>query len=166
MFKKPKYNWYENQLVFGVMDAIVEEALAAGVSVIYDANSTLREYRKHLRKIVKEHGASFLLLWFKTPIATAKKRLGTRKRCTTKACALYHPPIPLDVFERLRTQIQEPTAHEPYIILKGTDTYAQQKKTLLGVLSKNNLFVSQCLNRVETAGAAGRIVSENNAYCC
>lgn len=142
MFKKPKYNWYENQLVFSVMDAIMEEALAAGVSVIYDANSTLREYRKRMQKTVKKHGASFFLLWFKTTIATAKKRLGTRKRCTTKSCSMYHPPIPREVFERLRTQIQEPTIREPHIILNGADTYAKQKKALLGALSEDNLFIS------------------------
>lgn len=136
MFKKPKYNWYENQLVFGVMDAIVEEALAAGVGVIYDANSTLKEYRKHLRGVAKEHSASFFLLWFQIPATTAKKRLGIRKRCTTKVCALYHPPFPLEKFELLRAKIEEPKKTEPHIIINGADTYAKQKKVLLNALSK------------------------------
>lgn len=136
LFSKPKYNWYENQLVFGVMDAIVEESLATGISVIYDANSTLKEYRKHLRGIAKKYGASFFLLWFQIPVITSKRRLGVRKRCTTKICALYHPPFPLEKFEVLRAKIEEPPKSEPHVVINGTDTYAKQKKALLSAISK------------------------------
>lgn len=142
MFGKPKYTHYENNYLFAVMDAMTEEALAAGISVIYDANSTLREYRRRMQNTAKEHGAHFLLLWFRTPVTAAKKRIGARKRCTTKTCSLYHPPIPLEVFERLRAQIEEPTVREPHMILDGTKSYAKQKKVLLGALSKKNLFIS------------------------
>lgn len=47
------------------MDAMSEEILSTGNSVVYDANSTLRMYRVRLQKIAEENGADYILLWFK-----------------------------------------------------------------------------------------------------
>lgn len=136
MFGKPKYNQYENNYLFAVMDALAQDAIMNGISVIYDANSSRREYRARMMQMVKKYGARFFLLRFQTPKAVAKKRLGTRMRCTRKVCQEYHPPVPLIVFDRLRKEIEEPSSKEPTIIITGTDTYAKQKKALLSALSK------------------------------
>lgn len=136
MFGKPKYNQYENNYLFAVMDTLAQDAIMNGVSVIYDANSSLREYRARMMQMVKKNDAGFFLLWFQTPESEAKKRLGTRKRCTQKVCQEYHPPVPIAVFNRLRIEIEEPKKNEPTIIINGTDTYAKQKKTLFDALSK------------------------------
>lgn len=136
MFGKPKYNQYENNYLFAVMDALAQDAIMNGVSVIYDANSSLREYRIRMMQMVKKYGARFFLLRFQTPESVAKKRLGTRQRCTRKVCQEYHPPVPLTVFDRLRKEIEEPLSREPTIFITGTDTYAKQKKALLSAISK------------------------------
>lgn len=134
MFKKPERNQHEHDLVFAVMDAITEEALKNGISVIYDANPKLREYRERMMEMAKRHNAAFFLLRFQTPESVARKRLGTRKRCTRKVCQDYHPPIPLKDFLRVKKEIQEPTSSEPTIVIKGTDTYARQRNALRSIL--------------------------------
>lgn len=131
MFKKPKYTQYENNYLFAVIDAIAEEAISSGLSVIYDANSSLREYRIRMQKMAKKYKARFFLLRFKTPENVAIKRLGIRDRCRTKSCSFYHPPIPISEFHRLKAQIEEPPKSEPHIIIDGTMTYTQQKKAVL-----------------------------------
>lgn len=136
MFGKPKYNQYENNYLFAVMDALAQDAIMSGISVIYDANSSRREYRVRMMQMVKKYNARFFLLRFQTPEAVAKRRLGTRKRCTRKVCQEYHPPVPLVVFDRLRKEIEEPSSKEPTIFITGTETYAKQKKTVLNRIVK------------------------------
>ncbi len=131
MFGKPKYNQYENNYLFAVMDALAQDAIMNDISVIYDANSSRREYRIRMLQMVKKYDALFFLLRFQTPEVVAKERLGTRKRCTRKVCQDYHPPVPVAVFERLRKEIEEPKKSEPHIIIDGTMTYAQQKKSVI-----------------------------------
>jgi len=135
LFPKPKYTQWEHDIVFPLMDMLAEEALGSGISVIFDANSTRRIYRRHMQKMAKKLGASFFLLKFQIPISIAKERLGTRKRCTRKVCQDYHPPVPAEVFERLRKTIEEPTAKEPTIFITGTDTYAKQKKAVISAVN-------------------------------
>ncbi|MBI4600080.1 ATP-binding protein [Candidatus Uhrbacteria bacterium] len=134
MFKEPKYTQYENNYLFATMDALAEDALRNGISVIYDANSSLRIYRKRMIQMVKSYGARFFLLRFQTPVSVAKKRLGTRKRCTRKVCQDFHPPIPMKELFRLKDQIEEPTSNEPTIFIIGTDTYARQRNAVIGAL--------------------------------
>lgn len=135
MFGKPQYNQYENQTLFRVIDELVEEALSSGISVMYDTNAVKREYRVLLEKIAKKYRAQFFLLWFRASLSVSRERIGARKKCRTKTCSLYHPPVPLAVLNRLRKEIEEPTKKEPTIVINGSDTYALQKKAILGVLS-------------------------------
>lgn len=134
LFSKPQYNQHEHNLVFPVMDALVEEALSSGLSVIYDANSTLRKDRQKLVACAKKYGARYILLWMQTPVAIAKQYIQKRNVCTTKVCKHYHPPVPLAVLERLRLSIEEPAKKEPTMILDGRATYAKQKKEVTKVL--------------------------------
>lgn len=136
MFGKPKYNQEENTILFRVIDELVEEALSTGISVLYDTNAVKRDYRVLLERVAKKYRAHFFLLWFRAPLSVSRERIGTRKKCRTKTCSLYHPPVPLAVLHRLQREIEEPTSREPTIIINGADTYAQQKKALLNALSK------------------------------
>lgn len=131
MFGKPKYTQVEHDLVYPVMDALAEDALKNGLSVIYDSNSTRRQYRAELMAIAKQCHAHFFLLRFLTDESVAKKRLGTRQRCTSKICQDFHPPIPMKDFLRVKDSLEEPTEDEPTIYIKGTDTYAKQRKVVL-----------------------------------
>lgn len=60
--------------VFGAMDYAATQALAAGHSVIYDAQQTKRENRRNIEKIAREAGAIPVLVWVKTSRETALKR--------------------------------------------------------------------------------------------
>ncbi len=134
LFIKPQYTKTEHDLVFPVMDALAHDALKNGISVIYDANSTKRAYRRAMMRTAKKYGARFFLLTFEISVATAKKRLGMRRRCTSKVCRDYHPPAPIAVLERLKTSIEKPSANEPTIFIQGTDTYPRQKKEVMRAL--------------------------------
>lgn len=136
MFGKPKYTQLEHDLVYPVMDALAEDALVNGLSVIYDANSSRYHYREALMSISKKCRVRFFLLRFQTPEAVAKKRLATRKRCTSKICQDYHPPVPIKDFIRIKNSLEEPTSKEPTVYINGTDIYAKQKKTVLERLSQ------------------------------
>ncbi len=131
MFGKPKYTQIEHDLVYPVMDALAEDALMNGLSVIYDANSSRVHYREALMSITKKCRARFFLLRFQTPEQVAKKRLGTRKRCMSKVCQNYHPPVPIKDFIRIKNTLEEPTSKEPTICIKGTDSYAKQRDTVV-----------------------------------
>jgi predicted kinase len=135
LFVKPKYTKVEHDLVFPAMDALAEDALKNGISVLYDANSTKRAYRKNMIQTAKKYHTQFFLLYFDIPVAAAKKRLDIRRRCTSRVCRDYHPPLPMKDFVRLKGVLEEPTAKEPTIYIHGTDTYARQKNTVLTSLS-------------------------------
>lgn len=135
LFEKPKYTSSENKVLYRVMDTLVEEALLSGLSVIYDANSTLKKDRQLLQAYAKKHSARYVLLWMQIPVATAKERIQKRNICTTKACEHYHPPIPLSVLERLSKSIEEPTKKEPTLVLNGRATYIQQKEEVIKMLN-------------------------------
>jgi len=134
LFIKPKYTKAEHDLVFPAMDALAEDALKNGISIIYDANSTKRAYRRAMMQTAKKYGARFFLLTFDISVVTAKKRLDIRRRCTSNMCKDYHPPAPHAILERLKTSIEKPTKKEPTIFIQGTSTYAQQKKEVLRFL--------------------------------
>ena len=78
IFPNPKFSSEEHPIVFGAMDYLANEVLKCGVSVIYDANSTLRIYRKCLQQLARKNNAKYLLLWFQTPVKTALMRIEKR----------------------------------------------------------------------------------------
>ena len=123
IFSTPVYNKKENDAVFRAMDYIAEELLSRGVSVIYDANSTRRAYRRDLQRLARKQQAGYLLLWFRTPVNVAIKRIKKRNELKRELLKKYHQPIDLAVLFRIRRHIEEPKA-EPYLALDGTAPYA------------------------------------------
>ena len=134
MFPTPKFTPAENATVFRMMDFLTEELLKRGVSVIYDANSTLREYRKKLQQIAKRNGAKYLLLWFQTPVEVALKRIKKRRELKSELLKRYHRPIDDDVLYKIRSQEEAPI-REPHLILTAAP-YRKQKKTVTAFLRK------------------------------
>lgn len=147
MFGKPKYTQVEHDCVYPVMDALAEDALMNGLSVIYDANSSRYQYREALMHIARQCRARFFLLRFQIPEAVAKKRLGTRKRCTSKVCRDYHPPVPIKDFIRIKNTLEEPTAKEPTIYIQGTDAYAKQRRAVLSAFDTNGIYAGEYISR-------------------
>lgn len=125
IFPKPEYTAEEFASVFRTMDYIAEELLRCGVSAIYDANLTKRIYRQKLQKMAKKQKAGYLLLWFKTPAATALKRIKKRGMLKSELLKRYHIPLGESVLFKIKKEEEEPPK-EPYIVLEA-GTYGEQR---------------------------------------
>ncbi len=136
IFPKPTFRPQEQAVVFRTMDYVTEELLRRGVSVIYDSNCNRREYRRRLRDIAKKCVARYLLLWFRSPVPLALRRLRARREIKTRYLQKYHRPIPDQVLFSQKDEIEEPR-RETHVILNSRDSYAKQKQTVAGCLSQN-----------------------------
>lgn len=134
MFPKPKFTQAENAAVFRMMDFLADELLKRGVSVIYDANSTLWIYRRRLQQIAKKNKARYLLLWFQTPVEVALKRIKKRRELKSELLKRYHRPIDDDVLYRIRSQEEAPI-REPHLVLTAAP-YRKQKEAVITFLRK------------------------------
>ena len=63
-----------NQQTFGAIDYAVEQILAAGCSVVYDAHHNKRDHRAKNEKLAKQYAAVSILVWIKTPYEVALRR--------------------------------------------------------------------------------------------
>ena len=129
IIKNPQYIASEHAIVFGAMDFMAEKFLRAGTSVIYDANSNLKNHRNKLREIAKKTKARFLLIWFKTPIEVAIKRAAKRS---------FHPVDEL-VVSNLHKEIEDPIK-ERHIVLNGLDSYKKQSQHVLKFIKNEITF--------------------------
>jgi predicted kinase len=132
MFPEATRRSEENAAVFRTMNYLVEELLSRGVSVIYDANSTRRIFRRRYRQIAKKLGADYLLLWFRTPVETALRCLRKRAKLKSEALKRYHRPISDSVLFDIRAE-DEPPVREPHVILEP-GSYQEQKAAVLKFL--------------------------------
>jgi len=129
IFPKPNYTVKENAVVFRTMDYIADDLLQQGVSVIYDANSTKRIYRKRLQEIAKKRKADYILLWFKTSVKTALKRIRKRTDLKSELMKRYHRVIDDSVLYRIKAEEEEPLK-EPYVVL-NTASYKEQRGSVV-----------------------------------
>ena len=126
IFPEPSYDDTENSVVFRMMDYIADELLRRGVSVIYDANSTKRIYRKRLQRIAKKRKAGYLLLWFQAPVETAINRVRKRSELKSEIMKRYHRAISDSVLFQIKAEEEQPL-REPCVIL-GINSYQKQKE--------------------------------------
>lgn len=134
IFPKPSYTVAENAAVFRNMDYIADELLQRGMSVIYDANSTKRIYRKRLQRIVKKRGAEYVLLWFKTPVEVALGRIRKRDKIKSEIMKRYQKVIDDSVLFLIKKEEEEPDK-EPHVVLEP-GSYQKQKNTVINFLRK------------------------------
>ena len=132
IFPKPNYTPSEHAIVFRTMDFLADELLQRGISVIYDANSTKRIYRKHLQNIAKKRKADYLLLWFKTPTNVALKRIKKRSNLKSELMKRYHRTINDEVLFGIKAEEESPSK-ERYIILE-VGSYQNQKELVIRFL--------------------------------
>lgn len=133
IFPRQKHTREEDRIVFRVMDDIAEQLLAQGISVIYDANSTKKIYRKRLQIIARRNGARYYLLWFQTPVAVALQRIKKRRSLKSAHLRKYHRPIHEAVLSGIRKGEERPI-REPHIKIDGRKPYKWQKKTVSNFL--------------------------------
>ena len=139
LFDQPRYDKQENDIVAQLMDYMTEEFLAAGVSVIYDANAMRSKQRHALRDLARKHRAQPLLVWFQMDQDTAYVR--NIKRDRRRADDKYAAHWDRTSFESLLGNMQNPTPAEDYVVVSGKHLYGMQRSAVvnklrdLGVLS-------------------------------
>ncbi|MDX9913995.1 MAG: ATP-binding protein [Candidatus Moranbacteria bacterium] len=132
IFPNPNYTTPEHATVFRTMDFLTDELLQRGVSVIYDANSTKRIYRKRLQDIAKKRKADYVLLWFKTPTEVALKRIEKRSNLKSELMKRYHRTIDDEVLFGIKAEEEIPNK-ERHIVL-GVGSYKKQKELVMNFL--------------------------------
>lgn len=127
-FGKPTYSHEENLRLYKEMNDITTKLLATGQSVVFDTNFNFFRDREHLRHIAGEHGARAIIMWVRTSKEIAQAR-ATKEAHMQDTRILGN--IPLESFERISRNLEEPTAEEDYLTVDGTKVTTEYIKDLL-----------------------------------
>lgn len=141
LFEDPRYDKQENDIISHLMNYMTEEFLAAGVSVVYDANALRQGQRRELRDLARKVKAQTLLVWLQIDPDSAFMRLSHRDR--RKADDKYSPPIDRKIFNSIAGGMQNPAPTEDYVVLSGKHTYQTQRSSFLKRLFDHQLILTQ-----------------------
>lgn len=136
MFEKPTYTRPEHQVVGRFMDYLAKEFLVHGVSVVYDVNLNFRENRKRLRKLARQAGAEFKLVWMQTDEELALRRLEKHRSPKQGTKKDIYPAIPPEVFYELKAEMEHPAKSESVICIDGSQPFKKQLSSFLKQLKK------------------------------
>ena len=130
MFEKPAFTKDESDMVRRTMNLIAEKLLGLGISVVYDANVNFRANRKKMAAMVRKYGATFGLVWIKTDVAVAEKRLVKRSAAKGADKNLLYRPLDVKILHLLKDEMEHPTKSEPVIVIDGHALFETQLATL------------------------------------
>lgn len=142
LFREPRYDKQENDVVTQLMDYITEEFLSAGLSVTYDVNAMRAKQRHELRDLARRMHAQPLLVWFQMDPDTAFTR--NIKRDRRRADDKYAPQWDRTSFESMIGHMQNPAPSEDYVVVSGKHLFNMQQSAVisklrgLGVLSTDD----------------------------
>jgi len=131
LFANPTHSHEENLQLYDALNKRAQELLHEGKSVIFDTNFNFYKDREKLRKIAAAEGAKTVLVWMTTPRDVARER------------AVNHPltgehhrvwgNMPLESFERIAGNLEEPRPEEQPIKLEGIGLTEQAIARALGL---------------------------------
>ncbi len=116
-FGTPTYTHEENLKLYKHLNILAGELLATGQDVIFDTNFNFYKDRQHLREIAEKHGAISRLVWVETPISVARQRATSNAHMQDNRIL---GDIPVEAFERMSNNLQQPKEDEPYTQIDGT----------------------------------------------
>ncbi len=148
LFQRPRYDAQENAVIRHLMDYMTEEFLHAGVSVIYDANSSRAAQRRALREMAKKHKAQPLLIWLQIDQESAFARTQQRDRRTLDD--KFSEPQTKASFDNQIAAMQNPQG-EDYIVISGKHTFTTQKNAIVSRLYQLGLVSSETVQSSVTA---------------
>lgn len=141
LFKKPKFDDNENEIIDHIMRYMTQEFLRTGVSVVYDMNAAKTAQRRELREIASKSKAKSVLIWLQIDTDSAMARLKTRDmRKADDKLAKHHTK---QSFEAVAGAMQNP-GHEDYMVISGKHTFNSQKSAVfkklydLGVINNQS----------------------------
>jgi len=117
LFPKPIYTQEEHDTVYTTLNQRAEELLAAGRSVVYDANLNRYAHRAEKYELCERTNAKPILIWVQTSRELARKRAVIRG---------HQHLVPKDetfetMFDRVSGVIEEPREDEPLYVVQGTE---------------------------------------------
>lgn len=140
LFQHPRYDAQENAIVTHLMNYMAEEFLAAGVSVVYDANAFRTAQRRNLRELAHRHKAKYFLVWLQVDPETAFSRTQDRdKRTSDDKFAQSQTKM---TFDKILSGMQNPEG-EDYLVISGKHTFVTQKNAIISKLYNEGLVHSE-----------------------
>lgn len=140
LFKEPRFDKQENAAVLQLMNYMAEQFLSAGVSVIYDTNSTRASDRRILRDMATHFKAVSLVIWLQIDTESAFTRVAHRDR--RKQDDKLTMPLDRSTFDSLLANMQNPGPGENYIVISGKHTFKTQFEMVVKKLRDMKLVPS------------------------
>lgn len=140
LFEEPRHDQQENDVVSQLMDYMSEEFLAAGLSVVYDANAMRAGQRHTLRNMARKHHAQPLLVWFQMDADSAYARNAKRDR--RRADDKYAAQWDRQTFEKIVGYMQNPMPSEDYVVISGKHLFSTQQSAVVGKLRELKVLSS------------------------
>lgn len=124
--------------LWNAMDYMVERALSAGKSIIYDAGRfNLLKSRRALRRIVEGVGARVLIVWINTPREIAHGRAQSRE--ATEDQLRFTAEEAEQILQRHDRNFSPPGEGETYIVVDGTSTFTEQYRSFRKQLKEKKI---------------------------
>ncbi len=102
LFRRRTYSAVESDRLFAAIHAAIDQLLADGVSVIFDATNLAEAERRPLYEIAGRRGASLVLVHVLAPEPLARRRLARRE-----AAGDGNSEADLRVYERMLARVEE-----------------------------------------------------------
>ncbi len=128
-YDHPTHSHQENIELYEDLNAVTEDLLATGKSVIFDTNFNFYKDRQKLREIAAKHGAQTKLIWVRTPKDLARQRATHGLGQDTRVLG----DMPAEQFERISSNMQPPGADEKAIEIQGTEVSPEYIKQTIGI---------------------------------
>ncbi len=134
LFDDPRHDQFEGKLLSRAARYVLEEALQADVSCVYDVNSNRRQHRQELARLAELHGGRFWLLWVQTPLELARERTEQRRQAATGELRTYYDGFGRtdpNYVEHMHQRLELPADDERVIVLDGRADYDEQRAAVL-----------------------------------
>lgn len=137
LFENPTFSRDEDDIVFRILDYMLEEALKSGKSIVCDGDFGLRKSRRVKYELARKHSAHVIILWVQTDLETAFQRASSRDG--RKLDDKYSFNHDRETFEKLVGKLKRPQG-EPTIVISGKHIFKVQYTNILRKLQQANLI--------------------------
>ncbi len=117
LFPNPTYSPEESARLFKALHMLVEELLAKGIPVIFDATNLIELHREYLYHLAEKLGAKLIIVWVKAPFEVIKERLERRKK---RLDPEDKSDAGIEVYMRMRRQL-EPIKRNHFVVDTSRD---------------------------------------------
>lgn len=130
MFVNPTHDHAENIELYKKLNQDTKQLLQQGHSVIFDTNFNFYRDRKRLKHLAATEGAETIVVWITTPKEIARRR--AVHEADNQDTRIWGN-MPLEHFERIANNLQEPLPEEHAITIDGTDITKEDIAQRLGL---------------------------------